>query len=483
MVRNVQVPDRPLFRVLSEENVYELHLATSEVLEKTGVEIYDDEAVTLLREAGCFIQGPHRVRIPAYLVRQAIDTAPERVAIRDRNGNSAMFLEDRNVYFGTGSDCPHIVDLETHRRRPSTLRDVSALASVTDAAAEVDFVMSMALAQDRLARTADVHQFVAMANHTTKPIVFTSFSIESLKIIHEICAVIAGGEETFRRLPFVVHYSEPTSPLRHTKEATEKLLYCAEHRIPIVYTPGIMAGSSSPATLAGTIVQANAEGLSGLVISQLKQPGAPFVYGAFITIMDMHSTLFSYGAPELHLMSAAMADLAHFYRLPAWGQAGITDAKVLDLQGAVESTSSCLMAALSGANLVHDIGYLESGLTSSFESILLADEIIGLTRRILKGIDVTQESLAVEVIDHVGPGGSFLPEQHTLIHFRDQFWFPKRFDRNRFDTWNSLGGKPLFEKLNEEAKGILREHHPEPIPSDQMAEIQRIVARAEEAST
>lgn len=483
MARNVQVSDRPLFRVLSEEKMYELHLATLEVLEKTGVEIYHNEAVALLKEAGCFVQDPHRVRIPSHLVRQAIDTAPERIAIRDRDGDSAMFLEGHNVYFGTGSDCPNIIDLETHRRRPSGLQDVADLAKVTDAAAEIDFVMSMALAQDKPARTADVHQFVAMANNTTKPIVFTAFSLESLRTIHEICAVIAGDEETFRRVPFVVHYSEPTSPLRHTKEATEKLLYCAEHRIPIVYTSGIMAGSSSPSTLAGTIVQANAEGLSGLVVSQLKQPGAPFVYGAFITIMDMHSALFSYGAPELHLMSAAMADLAHFYRLPAWSQAGITDAKILDLQGAVESTASCLMAALSGANLVHDIGYLESGLTSSFESILLCDEIVGLTRRILRGIDVTQDSLAVDIIDRVGPGGSFLPEQHTLTHFRNQFWFPERFDRNRFDKWNSLGGKPLFEKLNEEAKQILREHHPERIPSDQMAEIQRIVARAEEAST
>jgi len=474
MERDPYLRDRPTFRVLTDDQIRELHLTTLEVLERTGVEIYEDEALKLLRDAGCSVDGK-RVRIPAHLTQKMLRAAPERIAVRDRSGANGMFLEGHKTYFGTGSDCPNVIDLHTGERSPSALQDVADLAKLTDACSNLDFVMSMALARNLPAHTADLHQFVAMIEHTTKPIVFTAFSLESLKAIYDICILIADGEERFRQLPFVVHYSEPTSPLRHTKEAMEKLLYCAEKSIPIVYTPGIMAGSSSPVTLAGTIVQTNAESLSGLVVSQLKREGAPFVYGAFITIMDMRTTLFSYGAPELHLMSAAMADMAHFYRLPSWSQAVITDAKRLDAQAGIEATSSALMAGLSGANLIHDVGYLESGLTSSFESILMGDEIVGMVRRILRGIDVNRETTAADLIDRVGPGGCFLLDTHTLDHFRSQFWFPQYLDRNRYDKWHDLGEKTLFGRLNEAARELLRTHTAEPLAPEKRAEIAKIL--------
>ena len=472
------LPDRPILRVLSEQDAYQIHLSTLELLERTGVVVDEEEALELLREAGCFVQG-NRVCIPSRLVKRALSSVPERVAVRDRNGKAAMFLEDSRSYYGTGSDCLNTWDVETRERRPSLLKDVASLARLADYLPNLDFVMSMALPSDIPADTADVHEFVAMVSNTTKPIVFTAFSLGSLRAIHRICCIVAGGEEKLRQNPFAVHYSEPTSPLIHTREAVERMLFCADNSIPVVYSPAPMSGATAPATLAGTLTVANAEGLGGLVIHQLRAPGAPFVYGGFATVMDMRTTVFSYGSPESHLMSTALTEMAHFYRLPSWSQACCTDAKVVDQQAAAEYMSSDLMTSLAGANLIHDSGYLESGLTSSHESIVLANEIHGLVRRILRGIQIDSDKIGLDLIDEVGPGGVFLTTEHTLRHFTEEFWFPRLFDRERYDKWKELGGKTLLDRLNQEARRILSEHVPEPLAEDLRSKIDEVLGRLE----
>ena len=466
--------NRPAFQVLSEQEVYEIHLSALEVLERTGVVVNEETALSLLREAGCHVRGD-RVHIPSRLVSQALQNASERVAIRDRNGKSAMCLEGSRSYFGTGSDCPNTLDVRTGERRPSLLEDVVSLTRLTDYLPNLDFVMSMALPDDQPGKTADVHAFAAMVSNTTKPIVFTAFSLDSIRAIHRICCAVAGGEEEFRQSPFVVHYSEPLSPLTHTREAVEKLLFCADKAIPIVYVPGIMSGATAPATLAGTLTVASAECLSGLVIHQLRVPGAPFVYGGSPSIMDMRTTIKAFGSPEATLMKAALAQLAHWYRLPVWGKACGTDAKVIDQQAAAEYMVTALMAGLAGANLIHDSGYLESGLTSSHESIVLADEVHGFVRRILQGIQVDTETIALDVIDEAGPGGAFLTTEHTMKHFTGEFWFPRLFDRERYPKWKESGSRTLLERLNEEANRILEEHTPEPITDATRTEIDDIL--------
>ena len=471
---NAFLADRPRFRMLSDEKVYQLHLSTLELLERTGVEVNEEEALRLLGESGCHISG-NRVRIPSRLVKQALNSAPERVAVRDRNGKGAVYLEDGRSNFGTGSDCPNTWDVETRERRVSVLSDVGSLARLTDRLPNLDFVMSMAIANDMPAETADVHAFVAMLSNTTKPIVFTAVSLENIKAIHAICCIVAGGEEEFRRKPFAINYSEPITPLTHAVEPIEKLLFCAEKGIPIVYTPCAMSGATSPATLAGSITLGGAESLSGLVIQQLKAPGAPFIYGAFASLMDMSTTVLTYGSPELAIMSAALAEMAHFYRLPAWGQACCTDAKVLDHQAGAEYMATALMGGLAGANLVHDMGYLESGLTSSHESIVLADEVVGFVKKILRGVQVDGDRLGLDVIDDIGPGGEFLTSEHTLKYFSEEYWFPQVFDRERYAKWEEMGSNTILEKANRVAKGILAEHEPTPLEDGKRLQIEEVL--------
>jgi trimethylamine--corrinoid protein Co-methyltransferase len=276
-----------------------------------------------------------------------------------------------------------------------------------------------------------------------------------------------------------VVYIEPSSPLTNSIEAVEKLLYAAEVGIPAIYTPCIMAGGTGPVTLAGTMVQALAEYLVGVVLAQLKTAGAGVIMGGVNSPMDMATSILSYGAPELALISAAMTDVAKGLGVPMFSTAGCSDAKVLDQQAAIEATLSIVVAALSGANLIHDVGYLESGLLGSFDMLVMADEVIGMAKRILAGVTVTPETLAVDVIERVGPGGHYLTQPHTRQHFRSEIWFPTLMDRQMRRSWAASGSQTMAERVRAKVRDILEHHEPLPLPNGAEESLRQIVARAE----
>jgi len=292
------------------------------------------------------------------------------------------------------------------------------------------------------------------------------------------CEVV-GGEDEFARTPLFVVYNEPVSPLSHSAEAVEKLLYAADKGIPAMYTPGTTCGATAPATLAGGMVQGLAEYLVGLVLAQLKRRGAPLIMGGVTTVMDMATSAFSYGAPDLVLISAAMTDVAKWLGLPMFSTAGCSDAKVLDQQAAIESAMSVTIAALSGANLIHDVGYLESGRLGSFDMLVMSDEVISMAKHILGGIAVTPETLSVDVIEKVGPGGHYLAQEHTRKHFRSEMWFPTLMDRQMRRAWQATGSKTMAERVRAKVRSILEQHTPMPIPAQVEARLEAIVAEAD----
>jgi len=390
-----------------------------------------------------------------------------------------MYLEHRRSYYGTGSDTHNVIDPYTGERRAAVKADIARVAKVCDYLPNIDFVMCMGIANDVTESISDLHHFEAMVTNTKKPIVFTAWNLQNLKDIVEMAEVVAGSLGALRYNPFVVLYLEPISPLRLAREATEKLLYMAGNGLPVIWTPGQVGGATSPVTLAGALAQGNAEALSGLAIAQLKQEGAPVIYGGCALPMDMATTLAAYGAPEFMLSVAAWADLAHYYRLPVWGYAGCSDSKVFDQQAALEGAMNTLLATLSGQNLIHDVGYIESGLTASFEQLVSSDEIIGMAKQIVQGIEISEETLALDIIDKVGPGGHFLGEDHTLRHFREN-WFPKLVDRNNYASWVEKGKKTLGQRANERVREILEIHVPEPLPEEVRGKLKEIIERAEE---
>jgi len=463
-------------RILGENDIRQIHAATLVVLERTGVAIIAPEGREILLRAGATEGEKGAIRIPPGLVERAIDSAPSSVVLSNRLGEPSCFLEGYTTSFGTGSDCPFTLDRKTGKKRTCTYEDVAAGALVCDYLDNLDFVMPVGIISDRPTKVADVYAVEATMLNTVKPVVFTAHSKNTFQASVDLAAAGAGGMEKLQENPFICLYAEPTSPLRHMPEATEKLIHAARLSIPVIFTPCPIMGASAPATGAGVLVQGNAETLSGLVIHQLVQPGAPFIYGGVMLSLDMSTTIAPYGSPELHRHCAALTDLAHHYGLPMFGTCGCSDAKRVDAQAGLEVGLSTLMATLNGQNLIHDIGFLESALITSFEMYLLADEAIGMAKFIAGGVTVDGDTLAVDVIDSVGPFGDFLTHQHTLDFFRKELYFPKFLDRTNYAGWERLGGKTMDVRLKEKVDDILATHKPvavEPRVRKQMADILR----------
>ncbi len=477
---NYQTNATPQLRVLSNDQIEQIVYAAMDVLQVTGTCVYEDEALKLLRGAGCVVQDDNRVFIPAALVENSLKTAPSRIVLAGRNRSKYIALEKNQIYYGTGSDCPFILDPYNGERRRYTFEDVYRAAKIADALPHIDFHMSLGLTSDVPIGTYDRHQFLAMLKGTTKPFVITANDREGLADQFEMACAAIGGRDEWRKLPMFVIYIEPSSPLNNSKEAVEKLLYAAENDIPAIYTPCPISGATAPATMAGVLVQSLAEFFTGLVISQLKRKGAAVIMGGVVSLLDMSTTVMAYGAPELSLLSAAMTQVAQHLHLPMFSTAGCSDSKILDQQAAIEAALSIAISGLSGANLIHDVGYLESGLSGSYDMLVMSNEIIGMVKRILRGVPVDAEHLAVDVIDRVGPGGHYLMDDHTLTHFRSEFWMPELLDRTNWDTWEADGSKTLRQRVHEKVLYLIENYQPEPIPAEIESQLKLIVARADE---
>jgi trimethylamine--corrinoid protein Co-methyltransferase len=477
MRSNYVVRQTAQFRLLSQVQLEELHLAALEVLRRTGVDVLEKGARELLKKAGVELDGV-RARIPPHLVEWAIRTAPPRVTLCSRDGAPALYLEDTKAYYGTGSDTPNVIDPYTGERRHPVKADVANAARLCDRLPNIDFVMSMGIASDVTGNVSDLHHFEAMVSNTTKPIVCTAWNLDNCKDIVDIAEEVAGGAKALRQNPFIVMYAEPISPLRLAKEPTQKILYMAEKGLPVICGTGKVGGGTCPVTLAGALVQGNAEALTGLLLAQLKREGAPVIFGGERLHMDMSTTLCSYGAPEFMMSVAANAEMAAFYKLPSWSYAGCSDSKVFDQQAAFESAMMTFLSALSGGNLNHDVGYLDAGLTSSFDMVAASDEFIGMIKRVVGGIEISDEMLALDVIHQVGPGGEFLTQDHTLRHFKED-WFPTMLDRGNYDAWSRQGKRTLGQRANDKVKHILETHTPPPLPEAVSENLARIIERAE----
>ncbi|MEL7567366.1 MAG: trimethylamine methyltransferase family protein [Dehalobacterium sp.] len=449
----------PSFYMWTEDQLRKLHLASLEILERTGVRVYEKEALKLMKDAGAFVKGD-LVKIPAWLVEEAIKSAPERVVLADRNKERKVRLEEGVCNFGLGTDLPFFVDPMTNKIRETTIQDVENTAKISEHCANFDFTASLGLAHNVTTQLADLYHFRALATYSSKPILMTATDYDNLKALIDMTAIIVGGYEELRRAPQFVLYAEPISPLVNSKEAVEKLLLCAEYGIPVTYSSGIIAGATGPATVAGSLALGNAEGLAGLVMHQLKSKGAPFIYGIVFSVMDMHSAISCYGGPELPLGHTIVGQLGKFYGLPTYGTAGCSDACEIDAQAGMESVYSNLLAALSGTNLVHDNGYLASGLAGSLEKMLLDDESIGFVKRFMEGIGLTEDTLALDLIHEVGPGGNFLQKDHTYKHFRKETWYPRFFNRKHFENWIQAGQKTTKDLIRARVLELLGSDKP-----------------------
>jgi len=453
----------PRFRILDEAQILRLYHSALRILEEVGVRVNLGRAVDLLAGHGARVKDRNVVEIPSFLVEAAVQSAPSNVTLYNRKKEPVMELGGRRIYFGTGTDLPKTVDLVTREIRDTKADDIVASTIISDAAPHIDFIASYGLPRDIPPGLHYIRCFQLETENSVKPIFFTAGSLQDLEVILDMASVVAGSRENLARYPFLVQYSEPTSPLTHSEEAVSKLICCAENRVPINYTPALLAGSTGPVTLAGALAVSVAEALSGLVIHQLANKGAPIITGVVATGMDMLRATISYTAPEFRLTHSAYADLFHSLDLPIWGTAGCSDSQFPDLQAGAEYGFTLLNAALDGCNLIHDCGYIGQGFVASPEMILFADEVIAMVKRYMRGFEIDDEHLAMDVIRRVGPGGHFLSEKHTLDHFMKEHWRPALFNRENLPNWVKKGKKTVDQKLVEKAIEILKHHKPEPL--------------------
>lgn len=455
-VKNKKEFARPTLNLLDDDQISKLHNASLDILLKTGVNIHCDKTRALLKKSGAKVYQDLRVYIPSELVERALSTAPSCINMFDRDGNKAMVLEKTNIYFGTGSDLMYTIDSQNQIKRDSVLKDVELAARVCEKLPNIDFVMSYALPKECAQQDCEIKQFQTMLENTKKPIVMTNYSeINVLEKMHKLACESCGGESSFIEKPNYILYSQLISPLQHHPDAIDRLIFCAQNRIPIIYVPTIMMGASGPVTLAGAIALASAECLAGLVIHQLYMPGAPFIYGGNVSPLDMKTSVFSFGTPEWRLADAAISQLSLYYNLPCFGTGGGSDSKTIDLQAGIEWSYTLLMSALSGNNLIHDVGYLESGLTGSLESFIVCNEIIDLVKRIIAGFKIDKGTLALELIKEIGPAGSFMGTDHTVKWFRESIWYPSLFNRSRSENLQSGIEENILIKARKQLKDLL----------------------------
>ncbi|NIM44882.1 MAG: hypothetical protein GTN80_03495 [Nitrososphaeria archaeon] len=469
-------PKIGMFDILSRDELYSIHVATLELLEKVGVMVDNEKALTLFLEAGAEVDPKTKiVRIPQYLVEEAIKWAPRSILFAGRDRRLDLRLEGRRVYFGLGGGFINIIDLDG-KRRPAGKGDIIDAVRLADALPNIDFVMPCFSYNTP---HIGLHELDVMLRNTEKPLVCMDYGdVDVIRYI-ELASVVVGGETELRKRPILCMYVEPISPLTHGDTHTENLMTFARANLPIVPVPCPIMGATIPASLAGAIVQGSAETLSGNVIIQLTSKGAPVIFGASNAIMDMKAQVRAVAGPEYLINNLAIAQLGRYYGLPTWSSGGVSTSKVLDGQAYIEMTISLFVAAASGANLIHDVGLLERGITGCLDVITICDELASMFRRFLDGVNVTDETLALDLMAKVGPGGSYLVHEHTRDHVRREHWFPTLIDRHRWERWMAEGSKDLSQRVNEKTREILQTHTPRPLSKDIEERLTEIIREVE----
>ncbi len=479
MIQSSFVENRSVFfRALSDDQIWEIKRAAFEVLEKVGAQVIHEGARKLFKEAGAVVQGDI-VKVPQYIVEECIRTAPKGLTLYDRGGNRALEVEGRKSYYGTSTASPNTMDVFSGEVRETRVADIAIGAKVADALPNIDWIMPMGSSQDVHPLAADVYEFEAAVTNTVKPIVFLGYSPRGTELVFEMAAEVAGGLDRLRERPFLVLYPEPITPLVFPSDVVDRMFVAADLGMPQIPGPTMQLGATSPVTLAGAVVQAIAEGLMTLVLVQLRRPGAPCFLGANIAVLDMATTKLCIAAPETSLGLAAQAEVAQSFGLPTWGLAGGTDSKTLDAQAGIDSAFSILAQGLAGLNLIHDVGYMDMGMVCSAEMLVMGNEVIGMAKRFLQGVEINTDTLARSVIEQVGPGGHFLQEDHTYDHFRQHLWMPKLMTRHDSDDWKLAGSKDMAQRTKEMTIGIIKGHEAPPLPDKTIAVLAELRQKGE----
>jgi len=415
------------YQPLSQDAVGRIHESALRVLEDVGVKVALGEALDVFEKAGATVdRGQSRVRIRSRLVEQSLGSAPSAIMLCGRDSEHDLALEGARVYMGTGGAAINVIGPDAEEARPGRLGDIAKLARLVDGLDNVHFFVRPCTAQDVPVQRLALSEFYAGLSGTTKHVMGAGYTLQGARDVIEMASMVAGSEDELRRRPFISFIASwMISPLTFDADVTRLLMEIVGRGLPVALSAAPMAGSTSPITMAGTLTQLHAEELSGLVFTQLVNPGAPVLYGGIPGMADMHDLSYRAGGVEFGLMNAAISQLAQYIGVPNYCSAGIAEAKIPSIQAIYEKTFSICQVALAGGNCVHHAaGVLESLKTVDYGQFLIDNEIIGMALKMLHGIKVDEDRMAFDEIAEVGPGGNFLSLEHTLAHMRTEFLEP-----------------------------------------------------------
>jgi trimethylamine--corrinoid protein Co-methyltransferase len=458
---NLQGLSGGIYQPLSPEDIKTIHDASLTILENTGFRFEDglDETIELLEANGANVDRDRgRFFLPKDLVMAQVPKAPEQVTLYSRDGKNDLDLTRHRVYLGTGGAAIKILDLETGQARPSTLQDLYQLARLVDELEHIHFFLRPCVPTDVSETAYDENSLFACLKGTAKHVMFGVTNEAGFEKVFDIAAMVAGGAQKLKQKPFfstVACFS--ISPLKLCTQSTLNMQAAVRHQIPVALSSAPMSGSTAPMTMAGTLAQLHAEEMCGITICQLTQPGAPVLYGGIPGMANLKDLGYHGGAVECGMMNAAIHQLAHHIKVPNYNSSGLTDSKIPDTQAGWEKALTTLLAAMGGSNYVHHAaGMLESMLTVAHEQYVIDDEIIGMCCKVLQGIQVDEAHLALDAIDEVGPGGTFITSNHTIKHMRTEYFNGNGVsDQSSRETWEAKGARDARTRAREIAASIL----------------------------
>jgi trimethylamine--corrinoid protein Co-methyltransferase len=464
--------------ILSRSELDKIHGATMEVLRRLGVKVYAPEALRLFEQAGADVdRATMMVKIPEGLVKETIRKAPSEFKLYGRDPDYVLNYRDNLVHFGVSGLAVRVHDLDG-RVRPGKVKDVEDLARLADGLDHIHQVLMTVTPSDVPDEVYHLHCMRADWANSVKTTEGYNWTARKAQETIDLAAILRGGVDELRKKPCLLGFTNPVSPMQLSKELMEGAILYAQYGQPMIYAPEALAGGTAPATLAGLLVQQNAEVLSGIMVSELASPGAPVLYGTVSAILDMRRGLAALGGPEVGLINVVTGQLGRYYNLPRRGTGGNTDSKTVDAQAGAETATGQLMASLAGMNFIYDAaGCLDGSLTISYEKMVLDNEIAGMVSRTLGGVDLSEESLAVDEIVEVGPTAGYLSRAHTLRTFRREHYLPALFERGPWESWFKAGQRDVAASAREEARRILKEHEVPPLEKSVQAEIDAFIQK------
>jgi trimethylamine--corrinoid protein Co-methyltransferase len=471
---------RPKLELLDRDAIERILAEAHELLWDPGVRIHSDEALKLLADAGATVDFASGVaHIPSQLVDQTLETVPPSFYLYDYEGNPAVHYGDDDVQFDPGSAAIEILDYGTTQSRKPVTADFVAYIKLAEMLPELDAVSTALVCSDVPKSMADLYRLYLVLKYARKPVITGAFAVETWSIMRDLLMVVVGSEEALAAKPIAVFDVCPSPPLLWSEITCQNMMDCARTGIPAELVSMPLAGATGPATLVGSVVQHAAECLSGLTIHQLAKAGSPIVWGGSPAAFDMRTGTPPMGAIETLMMDCAYVQVGKYLGLPTHAYMGMSDAKIVDAQAGFESGIGNILAVLAGVNMVSGAGMLDFESCFSLEKLVIDNELIGMARRLVRGIDTSEDPVATVIMRQVGHAGNFLATEHTRQWFKQELFIPSPvIDRDYRQAWEGKGAKDIVQRARERVQALIAEYQSPKVPDEVCKGLKAIMTRA-----